>query len=309
MKLKKKLFFILFLLSFISACGGRVESGKEDGLLNVYTTMYPLQFFAEQIGGQFVLVENIVPVGADVHTFEPTAKTMTKVAEGDLFIYNGAGMDGFVDAFVSVLEKEKVHIVKATEGISLRHADEHDHDHNHDHEHGDIDPHVWLDPVLAIAMAENIKNALIDLLPDEKETFAANFLELKNELEKIDAEILQMVKESQKNEFLVSHGAYGYWQDRYGIKQISVTGLSPTNEPSVKQMEELIKKAEQIGVRYIAFEKNLPVKVAETIQKEANLEVVYLNNLETLTEEDVKNGEDYFSLMRKNIESLRLLLK
>lgn len=317
MKEKRIAILLVFMLFLLAACGASEEAEPnekmdvENDRVKVYTTIYPLEFFTEQIGGELVEVVNIIPVGADAHTYEPTAKTLTEVANGDVFIYNGAGIEGFADALLSILQKENVQIVKAVEGLTLRPADEeHDHEEDgHDHDHGDFDPHVWLDPILSIQIAENIKNALIEQLPNDKETLEANFLSLSEELTEIDKQFQEMIKNATKDEFLVSHAGYGYWEDRYGIKQISVTGLSPTNEPSVKHMEEIITKAKELNASYIAFEKNLPVKVAETIQKEANLQVVYLYNLESLVEENKENGENYFDLMRKNIESLQLLLQ
>lgn len=317
MKEKRIAILLVFMLFLLAACGASEEAEPnekmdvENDRVKVYTTIYPLEFFTEQIGGELVEVVNIIPVGADAHTYEPTAKTLTEVANGDVFIYNGAGIEGFADALLSILQKENVQIVKAVEGLTLRPADEeHDHEEDgHDHDHGDFDPHVWLDPILSIQIAENIKNALIEQLPNDKETLEANFLSLSEELTEIDKQFQEMIKNATKDEFLVSHAGYGYWEDRYGIKQISVTGLSPTNEPSVKHMEEIITKAKELNASYIAFEKNLPVKVAETIQKEANLQVVYLYNLESIVEENKENGENYFDLMRKNIESLQLLLQ
>ena len=108
---------------------------------------------------------------------------------------------------------------------------------------------------------------------------------------------------------IVSHAAYGYWEEVYGIHQIPVTGLSPSDEPSQKELEKIIKMANEKQIKYILFEQNVTPKVAEIIQKEINAEPLYLHNLESLTKEDRKNGEDYFSLMRKNLETLDKALK
>ena len=91
-----------------------------------------------------------------------------------------------------------------------------------DHDHGDNDPHIWLDPILSITIAENIKNALVDLNPEGTETFEANFQQLKAQFEDLDQSFTNIVSKSDKKEILVSHAAYGYWEKRYGIKQISV---------------------------------------------------------------------------------------
>ncbi|MCL7746168.1 metal ABC transporter solute-binding protein, Zn/Mn family [Halalkalibacter alkaliphilus] len=395
---------ILIASSFLAACGGGNEQAEEQEqpateepneeveALELFTTIFPLEDFATKIGGEFVNVTNIVPVGADAHTFEPTAREMISVAEGDAFIYNGAGLEGFVDALIETLEGEEVAIVKASEGIDFidydhdhsqdhdhdhahddhgheddhdhdhahddhaheeedehdhdhahddhAHEDDHDHDHAHDdhaheeeddhghehddhaheeddHDHGhddhahdhDEDPHVWLDPILSITLAENIKNALVELMPEQEEVFNANFEEVKAELEAIDAEFQAMVEAAEKDTFLVSHAGYGYWEERYGVKQIGIAGISPTNEPSQRQLQDIIELANEYGLQYVLFEQNIPTKVAEVVKDEVGAEALYLHNLEALIEEDVENDEDYFSLMRRNIEVLETALQ
>ncbi|WP_216829469.1 metal ABC transporter solute-binding protein, Zn/Mn family [Alkalihalobacterium elongatum] len=380
-KLKASLFAgMLVTSSFLAACGGQEEpeenvqeevvEEEEVEALEVFTTLFPLEDFANKIGGEFVNVTNIIPVGADAHTYEPTAREMISVAEGDMFIYNGAGMEGFADAIIDTVTDENVLVVKAIEGIDLidydhDHAhdhgheheehghdhdhghehdehghdhdhghehdehghdhdhghehDEHGHDHDHDHEHeehghddhhhGDEDPHVWLDPTLAIQMAENIKNGLVQLLPEQQEVFEANFNDVKTELETIDAEFFAMVEEVEKDTFIVSHAGFGYWENRYGIHQIGITGLSPTNEPTRKQLEQIIEYAEKHNIQHVAFEQNFTSQVAEVVKEEVGAEPVYIHNLEVLVQEDIDNNEDYFSLMRKNIEALRTALQ
>ncbi|MDE5412218.1 metal ABC transporter solute-binding protein, Zn/Mn family [Alkalihalobacterium chitinilyticum] len=401
-KLKASLFAgMLVTSSFLAACGGQGEPEEnvqeevveeEVDALEVFTTLFPLEDFTNKIGGEYVNVTNIIPVGADAHTYEPTAREMISVAEGDMFIYNGAGMEGFADAIIDTVTNENVLVVKAIEGIELidydhdhdhghdhddhghehddhghehddhghehdehghehddhghehddhghehdehghehdehghehdehghehdehghehdEHGHEHD-DHGHDHHHGDEDPHVWLDPILAIQMAENIKNGLIQLLPEQQEVFEANFNDVKTELEAIDAEFSAMVEEVEKDTFIVSHAGFGYWENRYGIHQIGITGLSPTNEPTRKQLEQIIEFAEKHNIQHVAFEQNFTSQVAEVVKEEVGAEPVYIHNLEVLVQEDIDNNEDYFSLMRKNIESLRTALQ
>ncbi|KHF39517.1 metal ABC transporter solute-binding protein, Zn/Mn family [Halalkalibacter okhensis] len=382
---------VLIASSFLAACGGGNEQAEEQPTteepieeietLELFTTIFPLEDFATKIGGEFVNVTNIVPVGADAHTFEPTAREMITVAEGDAFIYNGAGLEGFVDALIETLEGEGVSIVKASEGIDFidydhahddhaheedeehdhahddhaheedeehdhahddhaheedeehdhahddhaheedeehdhahddhAHEEEEEHDHAHDDHHHDHDedPHVWLDPILSITLAENIKNTLVELMPEQEEVFTANFEEVKSELEEIDAEFQSMIEAANKDTFLVSHAGYGYWEERYGVQQIGIAGISPTNEPSQRQLQDIIELANEYGLQYVLFEQNIPTKVAEVVKDEVGAEALYLHNLEALVEEDVQNDEDYFSLMRRNIEVLETALQ
>ncbi|WP_062048246.1 metal ABC transporter solute-binding protein, Zn/Mn family [Bacillus sp. JCM 19034] len=360
---------ILVFSSFLAACGGTEEEPEEVVTdddshveetiepLEVFTTIFPLEDFANKIGGEFVEVTNLVPVGADAHTFEPTPREMIDVAEGDVFIYNGAGLEGFADALIETLEGEDILIVQASTGIDLIDFDDHghehdhdgddhdhghehdhdgddhdhghehdhdgddhdhghehdhdgdDHDHGHHHHHHDEDPHVWLDPILAITLAENVKDALVELMPEQEDLFTNNFDSLKEELEQIDAEFQEMVDAASKNTFIVSHAGYGYWKERYGLEQIGISGISPTQEPSQREIEDIISHAEENELKHIMFEQSIPTQIAEVVKDEVGAEALYLHNLEALVQEDVDNNEDYLSLMRRNIEALETALQ
>ncbi|MFS0820720.1 metal ABC transporter solute-binding protein, Zn/Mn family [Bacillus sp. 1P02SD] len=304
------------------------ENSEKREKLTIYTTLFPLEDFTRKIGGEFVEVKSIIPLGADAHTYEPTTKQMVDIAESEAFIFNGLGMELYAEKIAEALKIEDTLLVEATQGIEAiahRHDDhehhesgEHGHNEEHhddyehghdDHHHGDYDPHVWLDPYRAIHLAENIKNALIELIPTEKETFETNFNVLKEELEKLDSEFHQLVDSKVNPEILVSHAAYGYWEETYGIHQIAVAGLSPSNEPSQKALKKIIEIAKEKQIQYVIFEQNVTPKIAEIIRKEIKAEPLRLHNLSVLTQEDIENSEDYFSLMRKNIETLEKALK
>lgn len=333
MKIKAGLMALsLALTSFLAACGSESTSGNDnskvkDDTLQIYTTIFPLQDFTAKIGGEHVHVESVLPPGVDAHTFEPTPKTMVNLAKADAFIYSGVGAEGFVEAAKDALKNEDVKLVEAGHGIKLTtHGhDEHAHEeegtehdeHAHEgesteddgHNHGDQDPHIWLDPVLAITLAENIKNELIELKPEAKDDFEKNFEALKSNLETLDKEFTQVTKSAPKKEILVAHAAYGYWEDRYGIHQLSVSGLSPTNEPSQKELGDLVSTAKEHGIKYVIFEQNVKPKIAELVKEEVGADSLTLHNLESVTDENIKNKEDYFSLMNKNLETLKTALQ
>src|SRR5690606_29054524 len=116
------------------------------------------------------------------------------------------------------------------------------------------------------------------------------------------------MKQSSKKEILVSHAAYGYWESRYGIKQISISGLSPSNEPTQKDLKNIINTAKEHNIKFVIFEQNLTSKIAEVVKKEINAQSLTLHNLESVTAEDIKNGADYISIMRQNLETLNKAL-
>jgi len=339
MKIRSLLLSLLLIgPSLLYGCNTETSSepkNKAKDALTIYTTVYPLQDFTEKIGGEHVVVQSVYPPGVDAHTFEPTPKTMKQLADSDAFIYINEDIEGFADHAIKTLKNENVKLVEGAKGVDLlnsshelhinykkehSHEDKekalkHDHEHKsnegahgEEHNHGDKDPHVWLDPFLSIIIAQNIKNALTELKPQAKDTFEKNFLSLKKDLEELDQQFQTTIKAAAKKEILVSHAAYGYWEQRYGIKQLSVAGLSPTNEPSQKELTDIIETARKHDIQYVIFEQNIAPKIAEIVKNEIDAKVLYLHNLESLTDEEIKNNEDYFTIMKENLETLKKAL-
>ena len=334
MKISQLVHTSLLMFSLIlSGCGNtetvnKSDDKKDEETLTVYTTIYPLEDFTKKIGGEFVEVQSIYPPNVDAHNYEPSTKEMTTLADSDLFIYTGAGIEGFAEKATEALKKEDVQIVKAAEGIDLiessHSAEEHHDDENghseedehaeseahaeEGHDHGDLDPHVWLDPVLSIDLANNIKNSLSELMPEHATEFETNFNQLKNELEKLDQEFKTTIESSKTKNLLVSHAAYGYWEKRYGIETIAITGLSPTQEPTQKELQAIIEESTEHNIHYVIFEQNVSPKIAKIIQEEIGAKSLTLHNLEAVTEENIKQKDDYFSIMRKNLETIKTVL-
>ncbi|MFC0189259.1 metal ABC transporter solute-binding protein, Zn/Mn family [Fictibacillus aquaticus] len=311
----KKILPVLFILTILLAACGQKTADKSNGKLHIYTTLYPLQYFTERIGGKHVSAESIVPPGADAHTFEPSTKTMVKLTEGDAFIYNKWGTDEFSSSIADTLKNEDVPVINAAKGIEYAHEEEHKEDEHGSDEHDDhghaesgLDPHIWLDPVLAQQMAENIMNSLVKQKPSAKKEFEKNFAALEKDLQKLDGSFKEL-SSSPKKTFVVSHAAYGYWAERYGLEQMSISGLSPSHEPSQKQVEKIIQYVKKENISYILFEENVNNSVAKSIKKETGAGTLTLHNLETLTKNDIQSERDYLSIMQDNVETMKKALK
>ncbi len=315
----KKIFILLLMVHvLLVGCTNKNNiATKDNDKLDIYTTVYPLQYFTEQIGGDFVDVKTIYPAGADEHTFEPTQKDMIHLADADIFFYVGLGLEGFVDKAKKTLKNEQVLFIGAGENIhfdqSLHeeaiHEDDEHSDHEDDgHHHGDIDPHVWIDPVYAKEIAHAIKEALIEKMPEHKEQLEENYTALAKKLDQLNADFGKLMHESKHNEIIVSHAAFGYWEKRYGLEQISVSGLSSSDEPTQKELENILNVAKSHQLKYVFFEQNVNSRLTEIIQKELKAEPLILHNLAVLTSDDVKNKANYFSIMANNLAALKKAL-
>ncbi|MCJ1907765.1 metal ABC transporter solute-binding protein, Zn/Mn family [Planococcus ruber] len=347
--MKKLLFLVLLLALFLGACGSTNDSSTDaangadtakDDKLSVYTTVYPLTYFTERIGGDLVEVEPIYPAGSNEHTYEPTQQDMISLAEADLVFYIGMGLEGFIDKAQTTLKNENVEFVataatipeeelgeghshdhEAEDEHNHEHGDEehnhdheateehsHDHDHGHGHSHGSVDPHVWISPVLSQQLAESIKNELVEQDNENAKTYEANYEALIEELKELDQSFQETADAAANKTFFVSHAAFGYIADTYGLEQVAVAGLNSQDEPSQKELTQIVDQAKELDIRYVAFEQNVSSKLTEVIQKEIGAEAVQLHNLGVLTEEDITNGETYFTLMEENRKTLEKIL-
>lgn len=305
----KKIVLSITASLFLFGCSN--EAPKKETALTIYTSIYPVQYATEQITGDLATVESLYPPGVDAHTYEPTTRQLTHIARSDLFIYVGAGMESFAERTEEALQLEDTNFLEIGEDDSIfREADEaHEHDH-HDHgHHHDLDPHIWFDPLRMIDMGERIKSHLSALYPEHEAIFEENFLQYKEDLEALDAQFTNTLKEKTEKQMIVTHAAYGYWEERYGIEQLAISGISSSDEPSQRELVALVKKANELDLRYIVFEKNSSNHVASIIQENLEAKDVYIHNLETLTEDDLNMERDYMSIMQENLQVLDEITK
>ena len=325
---------------------GAADGGGSGEKLKVYTTLYSLEYVTKRLGSEHIEVVNMVPAGVEAHDFEPTARDMVALTKADLFIYNGSGLELWVEKAVANLDTHHTLILNATEGLDLQtekkadspigaqtaarngensadgHAADHAVDHadalpgegaanvhdGHGHSHGDVDPHVWLDPTLLKKQAEAIKDALAAKDSAHAAAYEENFQKLAADLDQLDREFQEMVGQAAKKEFMVSHSAFSYLANRYGLEQIAISGIDPSDEPSPAEMKELVERVKEHAISYVLLEPMVSSDVAEVIAREAGVKTATLNPLEGLTEEDVQTGKDYLAIMRENLEALRLAL-
>lgn len=307
----------------LGACGnteGDNATESTDDQLTVYASTFALKSMAEEIGGDRVNVEMVIPPGADPHTYEPTSKQMTQIAEADLFLTIGHDLEPYVESMEKSLEGQNVAFVKTAEDVTLLDAadtvhvheedghSEDEHAHEEDgHDHGQYDPHVWLDPMNAVSMAEAVEAAFSEEAPDYKDEFAERLSAFKDEANALDAELKSAVENGSKSELLVTHAAYGYLAERYGFEQLPIAGLTPSEEPSQQALKRIIEEARLHDLNYIAFEDTVTPKVAEVVKQEIGAESVTIYNLESVTKEQM--DKSYFDLMRENVKALETALK
>jgi zinc transport system substrate-binding protein len=278
-------------------CGGEEPTEALPGTerTRVVAAFYPLAFAAERVGGEAVEVTNLTPPGAEPHDLELSARDVGRIHDADVVLYLGGG---FQPALERALAGRGVRGVDLLEGIELRHEDEDGHGHDdagHDDADG-IDPHVWLDPRRYARLVERIGTEL-DAGPRASSLVA--------ELEALHEEYEQGLSDCERREIVTSHASFGYLAERYGLEQVAISGLSPEAEPSARDLERVIEEVQEHGATTVFFETLVSPRLAETVARETGAETAVLDPLEGLTPDAEARGDDYFSVMRRNLGALR----
>ncbi|MBX9243269.1 zinc ABC transporter substrate-binding protein [Actinotalea ferrariae] len=317
----------LLLPAGLAACA---PSPADDGSVAVLASFYPLQYVAEQVGGDHVSVSALTPPGAEPHDLELSPRQVRSVGEADVVVVLG-GFQPAVDEAVAA--REPAHVVDAarTPAVAEHRAEhggtaedhgaddhaeaaepEHEHDEaaeqgeegdGHDHEGGD--PHFWLDPTLLAAVAADVASVLGEADPDHADVFTANAAALAEELDALDAELAAGLATCEQRVVVTSHEAFGYLAERYGFEQVGISGLDPEAEPSPARLREIRTVVEEHGVTTIFTEQLLNPKVAETLAADLGIGTAVLDPLESQADED----SDYRDVMERNLEALREALR
>ncbi|MEK3981863.1 metal ABC transporter substrate-binding protein [Paenibacillus sp. FSL K6-3166] len=303
-----------------------VTALPEASKLNIKVSFYPIYEFTKNVAGDLAEVEALIPAGIEPHDWEPTAQDMAEISDADMLIYNGAGMEGWVDQVLESVSGKSLITVEASKGLDIMEGteeEEADHDHGegehaheegehaheeHSHDHGGLDPHVWLNPVLAIQEVRNIEAALSAAAPDNAKDFKANADAYVAKLEQLDQAFKDELKETKRKDFITQHAAFGYLAKQYGLTQVPIAGLSPEQEPSAANMSKIVEFAKEHKVKTIFFETLVSSSVADTIAKEIGAKTAVLNPIEGLTEEDRSQNLDYLGIMRQNLAALKSAL-
>lgn len=281
------------LAAVLATACQRSQSAVGDRV-GVVATFYPLAEFARRIGGDRIDVRTLVPAGVESHDYEPTPKDIAAVTQARLFVYNGAGFEPWVDRVLPDLPMSVLQI-NATEGLPLESPPWYS---------GGVDPHVWLDPVLAKAQVDRIRDGLARADPAGVAAYQAGAQQLRAELDALHRRYAEVLRTCRRKEFVTSHAAFGYLAARYGLTQVAIAGIDPEAEPSPARLLEAVKFMRRSGAKVVYAETLTESRVAEVVAREAGAQVKVLNPIEGLTREQQSRGLDYMTLMYDNLRQL-----
>lgn len=286
---------ILITAIFVLVSYTSLFAGSES--LKVFVSILPQKYFAERLLGNNGTVEVLIGPGMSPHTYEPLPQQMSKLSRANIFFTVGIP---FEQAIINRLKDicPNLTIAFSDENIEkIRMIGHHHHEESHEHHHEEahkhdmgLDPHFWLDPIRAFAMADNMAKVIIASKPELADSVKSNLEAIKSEMNKLDEELTQKLLPFKGKTMLVFHPAFGYFAARYGMiqKAVEIEG----KEPAPRQLAELIRGCRSEGIKIIFVQKQFPAATAETISRSIGGRVVaidplaedYVNNLKAMAE-------------------------
>ena len=322
MKQKKSMKWALSLVgatALLAGCGaaGSTTENTESDKLQVVTTFYPMYDFTKQVAQDDAEVSMLLEAGMEVHSFEPSSQMIAEIQDADVFIYNSPEMETWVPDVLASIDTSDMVVICASDAITLLEYEGEAHAHDHEseeeganagHSHT-VDPHVWLDPVLAQTEVSTIADGLAEADPDNAEDYLENAGIYNGKLNELDEAYRAAFEGTENRTFVTQHAAFAYLAARYDLNQISVTGLNAEVEPSAAALSTLSDYVKANNISHIYFENNASSQTAETLAEEVGVELAVLSPLEGITEEDQESGSDYISVMLDNLEALKQSIK
>lgn len=277
-----------------------------DDRTKVVASFFPLYDFARNVAGERADVSVFIPSGIEPHDWEPTPQNIAQAESADLLIYNGAGFEEWIG------DINPKNAIDVTAGLELREAMEQDDEEEGDKDHtgGELDPHVWLDPILAKHQVSTIRDELVRVDPENADHYRDNAVSYLAELDELDAFIRSEMSSCEKTDFIAFHSAFSYFAERYGLTQHSIQGIAPEGEVLPQRIQEIKDLASEFDIDVIYSEELVDSRLAEVIAGEIpNGRVLVLSPIEGVEEEEERNGIGYLDKMRENVQNLKVGLK
>jgi ABC-type Zn uptake system ZnuABC Zn-binding protein ZnuA len=258
---------------------------------------------AQNVAGDRLAVGALIPIGVDPHAFEPTPTDIRKVAESQVLIANGAGVESFLQKLLENAGGKRL-VIEAAAGLTSRQPQAGE---VVDADHGGIDPHFWLDPISVIKYTENIRDGLSQADPAGKDVYAKNAEMYISKLRELDAWITRQVQQvpEPRRLLVTNHESFGYFADRYGFRIVGtvIPSVSTNASPSAKELAALTDHIRQTGAPAIFLETGANPQLADQLAGEAGIKVVTDLYTHSVTAAG-GNAPTYIDMMRFNVQKI-----
>lgn len=318
---------LISVIMFLSGCdsGQNAHQTEQDAQekINVVTMNFPAYDFTREIAGENVNLKMLLKPGEESHSYEPTPQDIIAIQNSDVFIYTGGENDVWVEDILSSMPREgqiTLKLIDCVETVEEEHVQGMKESPGHDHEHSNseeeehsvhkIDEHVWTSPVNAAQIVEQIREALGEADPLNSAFYRESAEAYTEELMQLDQKFRKVVEQAEGNLLIFGDRfPFRYFVDEYGLDYYAAfPGCAGDTEPSAATMVFLIEKVKQENIPVVLKMELSNSDIADAIAEAAGAEVKVFYSCHNLSAEDFQNGENYLSMMEKNVETLKEVL-
>ncbi|MET7547484.1 metal ABC transporter substrate-binding protein [Streptomyces sp. NPDC058232] len=295
-------------LTTLSACSTSDAAESKNGdKLDVVASFYPMQFLAEEIGGNHVSVTTLTKPGVEPHDLELSPRQIGGLGDADYILYLKGIQPAVDDAIAQSGVRNSVDAAKLT--TLEDHGTEtggDEHGHAHEGEGAGADPHIWLDPVKYAEVAKGVGKSLEKADPNHAADYRTNTDALVKKLDALNTSYQAGLRTTTTKTFITTHSAFGYLAERYGLVQEGIAGIDPEAEPSPARIKDIHTIAEKSKATTVFFETLASDKTAKTVARDTGLKTDVLDPLEGITAKS--KGDNYIEVMQSNLAALQKAL-
>ena len=310
----------ILLTAALVACGSpRPEaesSGSATANFNVVTTFLPITLFTRAVAGECATVTALIPPNLGPHDFQARPGDIALLSKASVLVKNGLEMEHFLDKLTESAGNDDLTIIDTSAGIAVIESDEEEdhHDDHHDdihddhgqpegHDHGDVNPHIWLDPLRAVQQVETIRDGLVDADPSCKEGYTTRAAAYTTQLKQLNSEIAAQLKPYRGKTFIAFHDFAPYFAQRYELKADYVVDVPEIN-PTPADLQRVSEQVKSTQLKALLSEPQEGASSFNALAEDLGVTVITFDPLETGSEQASQNPETYLEVMRRNVVAL-----
>ena len=308
--LRSKSFFsvsgALLLMAFLVSCGTpqKTNRNSDQSKLNVVSTFLPITLFTEAVAGECATVTSLIPPNLGPHDFQATPVDISALSNASVLVKNGLGMEYFLDKLITSANNNSLQVVDTSRGVAvIRSDDDQDEAKQRGQEYGEVNPHIWLDPLRAVQQVENIRDGLVKADPDCADGYTKRAAAYASQLKGLNTTIATQLKPFRGQTFIAFHDFAPYFAERYGLKADFVVDV-PEMNPTPEDLQRVSKKVQQSQLKALLSEPQEGDRSFNALALDLGVKVVTFDPLETGSEQASKQPDTYFKVMDKNVVSL-----
>ena len=303
--LRSKSFFsvpgaMLLMLALVSCGTPQKSDGNSDqSKLNVVATFLPITLFTEAVAGECATVTALIPPNLGPHDFQATPSDIAALSNASVLVKNGLGMEYFLDKLTASAENDSLKVIDTSRGVAVIESDEE----KKDGDHGEVNPHIWLDPLRAVQQVENIRDGLVNADPGCTDGYTQRAAAYTEKLKGLNTTFANQLKPFRGQTFIAFHDFAPYFAERYDLRAEFVVDV-PEMNPTPADLQRVSNLVEESQLKALLSEPQEGDRSFNALAEDLGVNVVTFDPLETGSEEASKQPDTYFKVMDRNVAAL-----